>query len=66
MKQLHLDFVDRELYPDALRGKVNAEIDRLAKSGIIEPVKFSDWAAPIVPAVKTDDPYAFVETIKPR
>ena len=45
---------------------MNAEIDRLAKSGIIEPVEFSDWAAPNVPVVKTDDPYAFVETIKSR
>ena len=33
---------------------MNSEIDRLAKSGIIEPVEFSDWAAPIVPVVKTD------------
>ena len=33
---------------------MNAEIYRLAKSGIIEPVEFSDWAAPIVLAIKTD------------
>ena len=33
---------------------MNAKIDRLAKSGIIEPVEFSDWEAPIVPVVKTD------------
>ncbi len=33
---------------------MNAEIDHLAKSGIIEPVEFSDWAALIVPVVKTD------------
>ena len=33
---------------------MNDEIDRLAKSGIIEPLEFSDWAAPIVPVVKTD------------
>ena len=38
----------------ALRGKVNAKIDCLAKSGIIEQVEFSDWAAPIVPVAKTD------------
>ena len=40
--------------PYALRAKVNAEIDRFAESGIIEPVEFSEWAAPIVPVVKTD------------
>ena len=42
------------IVPYSLRGKVNAEIDRLAKSGIIELVKFSGLAAPIVPVVKTD------------
>ena len=33
---------------------MNVEIGHLAESGIIEPVKFSEWAAPIVPVVKTD------------
>ena len=30
------------------------ELDRLEKEGIIEAVRFSDWAAPIVPVVKRD------------
>ena len=40
--------------PYALRSKVEAELDRLEKEGVIEPVQFSDWAAPIVPVVKKD------------
>ena len=53
MKQLNLDFLDRELYLCPKR-KVNAEIARLTNSSIIEPVEFSDWAAPIVLVVKTN------------
>ena len=34
--------------------RVAAELDRLEKAGIIESVRFSDWAAPIVTAVKND------------
>ena len=40
--------------PYALRDKVNAELDRLTNAGIIQPVEFANWAAPIVPVVKTD------------
>ena len=38
--------------PLALRGKVHAELDRLQAEGVIRPVDHSDWAAPIVPALK--------------
>ena len=30
------------------------ELERLEKAGVIEPVQFSDWAAPIVPVMKRD------------
>ena len=35
----------------ALREKVEQE---LAKGGLIEPVQFADWAAPIMPVMKKD------------
>ena len=34
--------------------KVTAELERLCKADVIEPVQFSDWAAPIVPGLKND------------
>ncbi|GFQ85833.1 retrovirus-related Pol polyprotein from transposon 412 [Trichonephila clavata] len=40
--------------PYALKGRVENEIDRLEKEGIIEKVESSEWATPIVPVVKTD------------
>ena len=40
--------------PYAMRMKVKAELDRLQEQVIIEPVTFSDWAAPIVPVLKRD------------
>ena len=40
--------------PYILRERVEKELDRLLSEGIIEPVQFSDWAAPIVPIVKED------------
>ena len=40
--------------PYALRAKVETELDRLQKVGVIEPVQFSEWAAPIVPILKQD------------
>ena len=40
--------------PFALRDKVNNELKRLEKDGIISPVKISDYATPIVPVIKRD------------
>ena len=40
--------------PYAMKNKVDAELERLEKEGIIEPVKTSNWAAPIVPILKPD------------
>ena len=38
----------------ALKTKVETELDRLQTEGVITPVQFSAWAAPIVPIVKSD------------
>ena len=40
--------------PYALYGKVDEELQRLEKDGILEPVQFADWAAPIVTVLKAD------------
>ena len=40
--------------PFAIWEKVEKELDRLFSLGVIEPVKFSDWVAPIVPVLKGD------------
>ena len=40
--------------PFALKAKVETELDRLQEQGIISPVQFSNWAAPIVPVRKRD------------
>ena len=40
--------------PYALKGQVEEELDRLTREGILEPVEIAEWAAPIVPVVKTD------------
>ena len=41
--------------PYAMKQKVEAEIDRLVEEKILEPVKFLEWAAPIVPVLKPDN-----------
>ena len=38
----------------SLKAKVEKELDWLQEAGVIRPVQFSDWAAPIVPIVKAD------------
>ena len=40
--------------PYALRDKVDQELDRLVAEGILEPVQYAEWAAPIVPVLKSD------------
>ena len=58
--KIHVDpqakpiFYKARTVPLALRQKVEHELERLEKQGIIEPVQFSDWAAPIVPVEKRD------------
>ena len=40
--------------PYATRSQVEAELEKLVKQKILEPVTFSDWAAFIVPVMKAD------------
>ena len=40
--------------PHSLRAKLDKQLQHLESLGIIEPVQFSDWAAPIVPVLKAN------------
>ena len=40
--------------PFALKEKIAEELKRLERIGVLEKVKFSDWATPIVPVLKPD------------
>ncbi|ETW98967.1 MAG: hypothetical protein ETSY2_41820 [Candidatus Entotheonella gemina] len=40
--------------PYALRSRVDQALQKLVSEGIVEPIQFSEWAAPIVPVVKRD------------
>ena len=40
--------------PFTIKAKVETELDRLHTEGVITPVQFSSWAAPIIPIVKID------------
>ena len=58
--KIHVDpqaqprFFRQRPVPYALKAKVDQELERLQQCGVIEPVQFSDWAAPIVPVMKRD------------
>ena len=47
-------FFKARTLPLSLREKVSEELDKLQANGIIVPVKFSSWAAPVVPVIKRD------------
>ena len=47
-------FCRSRVVPYALREKVSAELDRLVQEGTLEPMDIADWAAPIVPVLKSD------------
>ena len=50
--------------PFAIKHKVEAELDRLLKEGIVEAVKSAEWAAPTVPVLKVMVLYVSVETVE--
>ena len=37
-----------------MRAKVKEEIDGLVSEGILEPVEYADWVAPVVAVLKSD------------
>ncbi|BHF85174.1 hypothetical protein SprV_1002833500 [Sparganum proliferum] len=47
-------FFKARTVPYAVAPKVEEELDRLQKADIIEPLQYSEWAAPIVPVLKSD------------
>lgn len=47
-------FYKPQRLPFAVKPLVEAELQRLVEEKIIEPVQFSEWAAPIVPVKKPD------------
>ena len=48
-------FCKARTVPFTLRAKVDQELDRLQKEGIISPVTNSSWAAAVVPVVKSNN-----------
>ena len=50
----HPHFFKPRSVPLALKTKVEVELEWLVEEGIVEPVTFSEWAAPVVPVMKGD------------
>ena len=48
-------FCKAQPVPYAMKAKIEEELKRLQEEGTIEPVQFSEWAAPIVPILKPDN-----------
>ena len=49
-----LKFCKVRSVPYAMRPLVEAQLDKLVQEGILTPIQYSDWAAPIVPVMKAD------------
>ncbi|XP_031333974.1 uncharacterized protein K02A2.6-like [Photinus pyralis] len=47
-------FMKHRSVPYALKDKIETELDRMVKDGILMPVEHSQWATPIVPVVTKD------------
>ncbi len=47
-------YVKARAVPYAMRAPLEQELEQLEREGIISPVQFSEWTAPIVPVVKSD------------
>ena len=47
-------FYEARSVPYSLKDMIEKELDRLENEGIIKPIQFADWAAPIVPVLKSD------------
>lgn len=58
--KIHIDttatprFFKARSVPYSMQHLVDKELDKLVQEGVIEPVRFADWAAPIVPVLKSD------------
>ena len=53
-KEARPKFCRARQVPYALRDKVGCEIERQVEEGILEPVKISKWATPVLPILKKD------------
>ena len=40
--------------PYSMKAKIEEQLSQLEKDGIIEPIQYAEWAAPIVPVLKAD------------
>ena len=58
--KIHIDpdvqprFCKARSVPYSMRVKVEEKLSQLVEEGILEPIQFADWAAPIVPVLKSD------------
>ena len=58
--KIHVDpqatpkFCKARSVPYSMKAKIEEQLSQLEKDGIIEPIQYAEWAAPIVPVLKAD------------